>query len=69
MQCTSKQPSTEGIDALVAGGLAQGIKAQLQPLLERLDAQLDRRLVDTFLQLVMVILTFRNRINGLLLSE
>lgn len=70
MQCASKQQATEeGIDAFVARGLAEGIKAYLQPLLERLDAQLDKRLVDTLLQLVMVIVTFRNRINGLLLSE
>ncbi len=34
-----------------------------------LDARLDKRLVRTFLQTVTVILTFRDRVNGLLLSE
>lgn len=41
----------------------------LQPLLEQLHGLVDRRLVKTFLDLVMVILMHRHRNNGLLLSE
>jgi hypothetical protein len=41
----------------------------LQPLLEQLHRQVDRRLVKTFLDLVLVILMHRNRNTGLLLSE
>jgi hypothetical protein len=41
----------------------------LQPLLEQLHGLVDRRLVQTFLDLVMVILMHRHRNNGLLLSE
>jgi hypothetical protein len=43
--------------------------AYLRPLLEELHRQVDRRLVKTLLDLVMVILMHRNRNNGLLLSE
>lgn len=54
-------------------GLAQGLLAQLAqflfPLLVELDKVLDKRLVRTFLQIIAVILTFRDRANGLLLSE
>jgi hypothetical protein len=53
--------------------MAQGLSAQLAhflfPLLVELDRRLDKRLVRTFVQLVAVILTFRDRVNGLLLSE
>ena len=53
--------------------MAQGLSAQLAsflfPLLVELDRRLDKRLVRTFLQTVAVILTFRDRANGLLLSE
>jgi hypothetical protein len=41
----------------------------LAPLLAALDAQLDVRLVRTFLVTIAVILPFRNRAQGLLLSE
>ena len=41
----------------------------LKPLLEELHKRLDRRLVKTFLDLVLVILMDRNRNHGLLLSE
>ena len=41
----------------------------LQPLLEELHKKVDRRLVKTMLDLVLVILMHRNRNNGLLLSE
>jgi hypothetical protein len=41
----------------------------LQPLMEQLHGLVDRRLVKTFLDLVMIILMHRHRNNGLLLSE
>ncbi len=41
----------------------------LQPLLEQLHRLVDRRIVKTFLDLVMLILMHRNRNTGLLLSE
>ena len=41
----------------------------LQPLLEELHQRVDRRLVKTMLDLVLVILMHRHRNNGLLLSE
>ena len=41
----------------------------LAPLLIELDTLLDKRLVRTFLHPVTIILTFRDRVNGLLLSE
>ncbi len=65
----SRGISEEGIDQVVAQGIAEGVKAQLGPLLKKLDEKVDKRLVETFLQLVLVILTFRDRVNGLLLSE
>ncbi len=56
-----------------AADMAQGLYAALArflaPLLIELDARIDKRLVRTFLQTVAVILTFRDRVNGLLLSE
>jgi hypothetical protein len=55
------------------GAMAQGLAAPLAhflfPLLVELDRLLDKRLVRTFLQSITVILTFRDRANGLLLSE
>lgn len=41
----------------------------LYPILRQLKSKIDRRLVETFLGLVMVILIHRNRHQGLLLSE
>jgi hypothetical protein len=41
----------------------------LKPFLEEVHKKIDRRLVKTLLDLVLVILTHRNRNNGLLLSE
>jgi len=52
---------------------ARGIEAQLVkllwPVLVRLQQKLDRRLVNTFLGLVMAVIRHRHRNNGLLLSE
>src|SRR6059058_3443711 len=56
-----------------ASQMAQGVAGQLAsflfPLLVQLDAVLDKRLVRTFLVTIQVIITFRDRANGLLLSE
>jgi hypothetical protein len=53
--------------------LSKEINAQLndfvEPLLNRLDAQIDKRLVRTFYKLLQVIVQFRHPRNGLLLSE
>jgi hypothetical protein len=53
----------------VAREVRQDLARFLLPLLERLDAQIDRRLVQTFLQTVHAILCLRNRPHALLLSE
>ena len=49
--------------------LASDLSTLFAPLLAALDAQLDVRLVRTFLAPIAVILQFRNRTQGLLLSE
>jgi hypothetical protein len=53
--------------------MAQGLTGQLAhflfPLLRELDALVDKRLVRTFVPIIAVILTFRDRANGLRLSE
>lgn len=54
---------------LQSAALAERLQAFLAPLLADLDAQLDRRLVQTLLRLVQVIITFRHATQGLLLSE
>jgi hypothetical protein len=55
--------------AEMAQGLYGALAHFLAPLLMELDVCLEKRLVRTFLQVVAVILTFRDRVNGLLLSE
>jgi len=55
--------------AAVGSMLHQGLQRFLCPLLALLDAQIDRRLVQTLLATVEAILAFRNRPHGLLLSE
>ncbi len=49
--------------------LAAKLHSFLQPLLITLDHQLDKRLVATLLALVQTIIIFRDRANGLLLSQ
>src|SRR5947209_1681734 len=53
--------------------VAEALRTQLvhflQPMLESLDAQIDRRLVRTFVRTIDAIIRFRNRPHGLLLSE
>ena len=53
----------------MAQGLAEAVARFLFPLLVQLDGLLDKRLVRTFLSTIQVIITFRDRANGLLLSE
>lgn len=50
-------------------GLGAALTAYVNPLLERLDKLLDKRLVRTLLGLLQVMLMHRHRENGLLLSE
>jgi hypothetical protein len=52
-----------------AADVRQDLVTFLRPLLLQLDAQLDRRVVDTFARTIDAILCFRNRPHGLLLSE
>jgi hypothetical protein len=53
----------------MARHLSQELLGFLAPLVVLLDAYLDHRLVDTFVQTIAAIITFRHRANGLLLSE
>ena len=53
----------------MAQGLAEQLAVFLFPLLVRLDQLLDKRLVRTFLETIQVILAYRDRVGGLLLSE
>src|SRR5437763_8191357 len=53
----------------ISDHLRQRLTAFLAPLLTELDAQIDARLVRTFRQFVEVLLCFRHRNYGLLLSE
>jgi hypothetical protein len=53
----------------MAQGLYAALAGFLAPLLIELDARIDKRLARTFLQTVTVILTFRDRIKGVLLWE
>jgi Transposase DDE domain len=52
-----------------AAALRERLAALLQPLRTQLDAQIDQRLVRTFLATLEAVLRFRNRAHGLLLSE
>lgn len=53
----------------MAQGLAGDLALFLFPLLVTLDRLLDKRLVRTFLQTIQVIIAYRDRVGGLLLSE
>jgi hypothetical protein len=53
----------------MAEGLGLTLLSFLGPLLLDLDQGLDKRLIRTFVQAIEAILTFRDRINGLVLSE
>lgn len=69
LTCRQAQP----VPPYEASRMAQGVGGQLAsflfPLVVELDAVLDKRLVRTFLATIQVIITFRDRANGLLLSE
>ncbi|MBV9232258.1 MAG: transposase [Chloroflexi bacterium] len=54
---------------LIAQDLGRDLARFLYPLLVTLDQRLDKRLVRTFLQTIAVIITFRDRMHGLWLSE
>jgi hypothetical protein len=65
-----ERPQVPPYDAAgISQGVLMGLEMFLYPLLVALDERLDKRLVRTFLQSVALILRFRDRINGLLLSE
>jgi len=49
--------------------LEQELEKFLHPLLMRLDGYIDKRLVETFEQTLIAIIQFRNRAQGLLISE
>lgn len=57
------------VSPLVSKLLADKLSQFVQPLLHTLDQTLDKRLVSTFFSLLLTIITFRDRVNGLLLSE
>src|ERR1043166_8470576 len=61
----------QGISAAPAmsSGLRERLTTFLTPILEDLDAAIDKRLVRTLRDTVEAILVFRNRAMGLLLSE
>jgi hypothetical protein len=67
---SQEKPQVPSFDAtVISQGLLRQLAHFLFPLLVELDEVLDKRLVRTFLQIIAVILTFRDRANGLLLSE
>jgi hypothetical protein len=53
----------------MAQGLTGQLACYLYPLLVILDQHLDKRLVRTFAHLIEVIVIFRDRVNGLVLTE
>jgi hypothetical protein len=57
------------VSGAVARSLGKRLEAYVRPLLIELDRSLDKRLVRTFLQTLQVIVQFRHRAQGLLLSE
>ncbi len=57
------------VQGRISAELERGVFEYLRGLLGALDACLDRRLVETFLALVLVIVMHRHRNHGLLLSE
>lgn len=67
-QCDTKQEELQASEQ-ASQLLHHQLVVFLQPLLVWLDAVLDLRLVQTFVSTICVILQFRHRNNGLLLSE
>jgi hypothetical protein len=66
-------PEAPQVPPYDAQQMAQGLTEQLAlflfPLLVTLDQLLDKRLVRTFLHTIQVIIAYRDRVGGLLLSE
>ena len=64
-------PFEEGVQAspIIAQEISQQLTAFVRPLLAKLDATLDLRLVQTFLATLHVLLQWRHRNHGLLLWE
>ncbi len=69
LTCLEEPPVLSYNAAEMAQGLYAALARFLAPLLIELDAHIDKRLVRTLLHTVTAILTFRDRLNGLLLSE
>lgn len=70
MPAPQKQaPPSEKEVETVAQQVGLQLATYLFPLLVVLDALLDKRLVRTFLKSIQVIITFRDRMHGLVLSE
>src|SRR5437660_4132605 len=69
LTCREAPPVPPYDAAQMAQGLGVQLASFLFPLLVQLDAVLDKRLVRTFLATIEVIISFRDRANGLLLSE
>lgn len=65
----TQSPGTKQAAGTYSAYVSDRCQQFLAPLLEQLNGLLDRRLVRTFLQLVLVILTHRHRQQGLVLSE
>src|SRR5579859_189807 len=66
----AERPQVPPYDAAeMAQGLTEQLARFLYPLLVSLDVALDKRLVRTFVQTMAVLLRFRDRVNGLVLSE
>lgn len=61
----------EGIEISqqVANELGEHLVRYIEPLLKKLDEQIDKRLVRTFVKALQAIIELRNQSNGLLLSE
>lgn len=57
------------VKRLYASYLGEKCGTYLKPVLTRLNKQMDRRLVKTFLGLVIVLLMHRHRNQGMVLSE
>src|SRR2546421_3599449 len=69
LTCRETAPVPPYDAAQMAQGLGVHLASFLFPLLVQLDAVLDKRLVRTFLATIQVIITFRDRANGFLLSD
>ena len=54
--------------AALAQGLGLALAQFVGPLLMELDRRLDKRLVRTFLQTLIALVTLRDRVNGLVLA-